>query len=200
MVEQLLRPIYQQVFVDKLAQIAVGKISPNQITLFSGLVGIGVIPSLLLNLPWLAVGLLLLSGYLDTLDGTVARFGNQSSEFGSVLDIMMDRAVEASCILGLLLLDVPGRGLYCALMLISVLLCVTSFLVVGIFSENQSHKSFHYSEGLMERAEAFVFFVTMMLIPQTFIPLSLLFTGLVILTAIIRLYQFYQQSIEMKDR
>lgn len=71
------------------------------------------------------------------------------------------------------------RGLWCMLTLGSMLLCITSFLVVGIFTENQSQKSFHYSPGLMKRAEAFSFFIAMMIWP-----------------AIIRLVQFYNQQYD----
>ena len=81
-------------------------------------------------------------------------------------------------------------------MLGSMLLCITSFLVVGIFVANDSHKSFHYNPGIMERAEAFIFFIAMMLWPSAFVGLAMLFSLLVTLTAIIRLTQFYKQ-IEM---
>lgn len=71
---------------------------------------------------------------------------------------MVDRVVEFVVVLALWFVAPQQRGLWCLLMLGSMLLCITSFLVVGIFSENQSQKSFHYSSGLMERAEAFSFF------------------------------------------
>ena len=94
------------------------------------------------------------------------------------------------------LVDPVHRALWCFLMLGSMLLCITSFLVVGIFVANDSHKSFHYNPGIMERAEAFIFFIAMMLWPSAFVGLAMLFSLLVTLTAIIRLTQFYKQ-IEM---
>lgn len=75
-------------------------------------------------------------------------------------------------------------------MLTSILLCVTSFLVVGIFTEKQTEKSFYYSPGLIERGEAFFFFILMILFPSYFVLLSSLFILLVLLTTAIRVVQF----------
>ena len=79
-------------------------------------------------------------------------------------------------------------------MLGSILLCVTSFLVVGIFSENSSKKGFYYSPGLIERLEAFIFFICMLVLPMYFEALSIIFTILVVMTTVIRVMQFRTQS------
>ncbi|MCP3679332.1 MAG: CDP-alcohol phosphatidyltransferase family protein [Gammaproteobacteria bacterium] len=92
-----------------------------------------------------AVTVLLLSGYFDALDGTVARASGRSSAQGTMLDIVSDRVVEFAVIFALFLADPLQRGAWCLLMLGAVFICVTSFLVVGIFHENTSHKGFHYS-------------------------------------------------------
>ena len=76
------------------------------------------------------------------------------------------------------------------MILLANLLCITSFLVVGIFVEQNSNKSFFYHEGLMERAEAFIFFILMMLIPQWFAFLAVVYTILVLLTAFLHLRFF----------
>ena len=194
MIEQLLREHYQHVLVNPVANHLRRFVTPNQITLLSGILGILIFPALVIHQEILAVCLLLLSGYCDTLDGTLARFNHHASNWGSVLDIMIDRLVEFIVVLALWYVAPLERGFWCLLMLGSMLLCITSFLVVGIFSENQSQKSFHYSPGLMERAEAFVFFIAMMIWPRAFVSLACLFTFLVTLTAITRLVQFYNQQ------
>lgn len=194
MIEQHIRERYQQILVNPVANHLRYFVTPNQITLLSGMLGVLIFPALMFHQEFLALCLLLLSGYCDTLDGTLARFSQQTSNWGSVLDIMTDRLVEFVVVLALWFVAPIERGLGCLLMLGSMLLCITSFLVVGIFSENQSQKSFHYSPGLMERAEAFSFFIAMMLWPRAFIFLACLFTLLVTLTAIIRLTQFYNQQ------
>ena len=190
MIDSYFRNSYQTIAVDPIVNVTAKRgVTPTVITICGLIVGLGIIPSLAWHHSFAAVILLLTSGYLDTLDGSIARATNTSSPKGTVLDILCDRIVEFGIILGLFLAE-PERGLACLLMLGSVLVCVTSFLVVGIFSENNSNKSFHYSPGLMERTEAFILFALMILMPQYFHILGILFTCLVMLTAIIRIYQF----------
>lgn len=192
MIEQSLRTPYQRYLADPIAARIQGRMSPQQMTLLSFFSGVLVLPVLLFGWVSLAITCLLISGVADTLDGTLARALSQSSPWGSVLDITSDRMVEFTVILALWGVSPDTRSLACLLMLGSVLMCVTSFLVVGIFSQNVGDKSFHYSPGLMERAETFFFFILMMLLPTYFKLLSGIFTLLVCLTAILRLNAFYQ--------
>lgn len=106
----------------------------------------------------------------------------------------MDRIVEFSAVLALYLFDPQHRATLTILMLGSILLCITSFLVVGIFSNNTSQKSFYYSPGIMERAEAFLFFIVMTLFPDYFNFLAAVFCFLVCLTALIRLFEFKRSA------
>ena len=194
MLEQIIRSSYQRYFVDGIAKHLPQKIHPTQITLIGACLGLGVIPALVWQQPLYAVFILLISGYCDTLDGTIARMRCLSSALGSALDIVSDRIVESAVILGLFLVNPNQRGLICLIMLISILICVTSFLVVGIFTPNQSEKSFHYSNGLIERAEAFLFFILMILMPHYFEILAYVFSFLTFVTALIRMYEFYRAS------
>ncbi|MDF1655311.1 MAG: CDP-alcohol phosphatidyltransferase family protein [Coxiellaceae bacterium] len=166
-------------------------ITPNGLTYCAGF--FGVVSAILIGIhwPWLAVLLLIISGLCDVLDGTLARLTQHTSHFGCVLDIVMDRIVEFSIIAGLYAVDPGHRGILTLAMLGSTLVCVTSFLVVSIFSQSDSKgKGFHYSPGLIERAEAFIFFIAMILLPSLFAWLACLYTALVLLTTIIRLIQF----------
>lgn len=191
MLETYIRKPYQQALVNPIAKVLSKKVSPNQLTVLSGIIGVLVLPCLYFGAYILAIILLLASGYLDTLDGTLARLTDQSSNWGSVLDITIDRIVEFVVIVALWLVAPDIRNFWIIMMLGSILLCITSFLVIGIFSANQSEKSFHYSPGLMERAEAFAFFIAMMIFPSWFALLSFIFCVLVVATAVIRLKQFY---------
>lgn len=191
MIEQAFRDTYQNFCVNWVAEKLQHKVTPNAVTTLSGILGILVFPALYFHQVWLAISLLLLSGYCDTLDGSLARLTAKSSNWGSVLDIMIDRTVELVVVFAIWAVAPESRAFGCMLMLGSMFLCVTSFLVVGIFTENETFKSFHYSAGFMERAEAFVFFIAMMLWPQAFPYLAGLFTVLVSLTAFMRLYAFY---------
>lgn len=192
MLEQSVRPFYQNLLVEPAVRWIGHRIAPLTITVLAGILGLLFIPALLLNYPLTAIALLLASGYCDTLDGSLARFQKDTTALGTVLDIVIDRLVEFSAIVGLYLVAPDARALATIFMLGSILLCITSFLVVGIFTPNESDKSFHYSPGLMERAEAFCFFIVMTLIPHYFNLLAWCFSFLVCITAIIRLKQFAQ--------
>lgn len=189
MLETTIRPYYQQYLLDPIAQAIKLKVSPNTITLLAGFFGVLIPYFLARGDVGLALVMLLFSGFLDTLDGTLARLRQSTTPLGTVLDISVDRLVEFSVVYGFFL-QVPARSGLCLLMLGSILLCVTTFLVVGIFSDNQTQKSFYYSPGLIERPEAFIFFVLMMLLPQYFSVLAIGFILLVTLTALIRVWQF----------
>lgn len=196
MLEAILRSHYQKQFIDPVSQFFSKKLSANHITTVGFLLGVSVAPALAFHHPLIATLLLTLSGYCDTLDGTIARITHTTSHLGTVFDIISDRAVEFSVILGLFCIDPQHRGFLSMMMLGSVLLCVTSFLIVGIFTPNQSEKSFHYSPGLMERAEAFIFFMMMIWLPTYFTFLASLFSALVFFTAYRRIYQFVKYHEE----
>ncbi|WP_242602259.1 CDP-alcohol phosphatidyltransferase family protein [Legionella nagasakiensis] len=192
MIETYIRAPYQRILVYPIARGVRDRISPNQLTLLSGLSGFLILPCMYFEARVFAIILLLLSGFLDTLDGTLARLTQHSSNWGSVLDITTDRLVEFIVILSLWMVAPETRSFGVIMMLGSVLLCITSFLVVGIFTTNDSEKGFYYSPGIMERAEAFVFFIAMIVWPAYFSVLAFLFSFLVLLTAVIRLKEFYK--------
>lgn len=189
MLERKFRDAYQIVFINPILKLCSDKITPNKVTILSGIAGVLVIPGLVTGHIWLGVFFLLLSGYFDTLDGSLARLQNKATQIGSALDIVMDRFVEWAVVFAFYLVD-SNRAILCFFMLAANMICVTSFLVVGIFVEQNSNKSFFYHEGLMERAEAFIFFVLMMIFPDYFIPLAVIYIFLVFLTAFLHL-QFF---------
>ncbi|GAB4222603.1 MAG: CDP-alcohol phosphatidyltransferase family protein [Francisella sp.] len=190
MIEQKIRPWFQKYFINYVARIISRyNVSANMITILS--LTTGVISALFVSwLPLLAVIFLLLSGYLDILDGSIARIKNQSTAFGTMLDILSDRFVESFIIIALFIRH-PQISLVGLLMMMSIIVCVSSFLLVGIFVQKEYHKSFYYSPGLIERAETFIFFIIMILFPSTVLWLGILFTFLVLWTTFYRVVEFY---------
>ncbi len=190
MIEQTIRPWFQKHLINTIAAIiSTSDVSANTITILSFITG-AISALLILWMPWLAVIFLLVSGYLDVLDGTIARMQNTSSSFGTMLDILSDRFVESFIIIALFIAQ-PQIAWVGLLMMMSIVACVSSFLLVGIFTQQESHKSFYYSPGLMERAETFIFFIIMILLPSTVLWLGILFTTLVLWTTFYRVGEFY---------
>lgn len=194
MIDSFFRTSYQTIVVNPSLKLIKGKVHPITITYCGLAAGVLAIPAIATGYVGIALMLILLSGYFDTLDGSLARATSTATPKGAVLDIVSDRIVESGIILGLYLYDPVSRGLICLLMLASVLVCVTSFLVVGIFTPNNTEKGFFYSPGIMERCEAFIFFGLMIVFPEMFVFLGILFIFLVALTGIIRIWQFSEKK------
>jgi archaetidylinositol phosphate synthase len=191
MIEAYFRKNYEKMCIEPLLKTkALERIHPHYLTIAACLTGISVAALLYFEHPFFAFAALAISGFLDTLDGCLARRTSRASSQGAALDILCDRLVEFSIIFGLYLVAPTSRALPTILMLGSILICVTSFLVVGIFQSNTSEKSFFYSPGLIERAEAFLFFSAMILFPIAFTSLAYLFSILVFFTAWFRMIQF----------
>ena len=195
MIETNLREPYQRFFIEPLIRLkAFKKIHPIALTCAAFLSGLAILPLLVFGLSTLAFVFLVISGFLDTLDGSVARLYNRSSSKGAALDIVSDRVVEFAIILGLFYVDSEVRAVPALLMLGTILICITSFLIVGMFTKNETEKSFYYHPGLIERAEAFIFFAVMMLVPEGFSTLAYIFSFLVFLTALIHMTQFLKKN------
>jgi archaetidylinositol phosphate synthase len=199
MLEVYLRPIFQTFFVDPIAR-RFSHYSPALITYLACGFGLMVVPALMHNSPGLAVAFLLISGFLDTLDGTVARINNKTSTRGIILDIVSDRMVEVAVLIGLFVMDPSHRGLLTFFMLGSCYLYLTTFLVSDIFSPARAEKGFQYSPGATERAEAFVLFVMMIWMPHYFTTLAWIFTGLVLLSSYNRMNQLLNNTVTIGER
>ncbi len=195
MLDTNFRTPYQKIAVDPILKFKlITKIHPNIITLIGCVTGIISSFFIIYNYKITGSLILLLSGYFDTLDGSIARLQNKKSNLGTILDIYSDRVVEFFIILSLFFADPDHRAFTCLVMLGACLLCVTSFLTIGIFSENNTKKSFHYSSGIMERTETFIFFILMILFNHYFYMLATVFVSLVILTSLMRISEYKKQT------
>ena len=168
-------------------------VHPIWFTVLALITGLVASISIALGLKVSAIVFLLLSGYFDTVDGTVARMAQKSTKIGTVLDIVSDRIVEFGVVVALF--HLYGHPYLALFMLGSMLICITSFLVVSLFLDEKTEKSFSYSRGLIERPEAFVFFGFMILFPKLYSILAITFAILVFLTAFLRIKEFSSKTL-----
>jgi archaetidylinositol phosphate synthase len=159
-------------------------LSANQVTVIAFIVGTATGLVYYLGFPILAVILLWLSGFLDAVDGTMARL-TKPSPFGTVMDVTFDRIVEISVILGVAFLH-PDIMWAILLLSVSIIISMTIFLTVGAVSEKQGMKSFYYQAGLAERTEGFILFSVMMLFPSIILWTTLLFFAVELFTGLQR--------------
>jgi len=139
-------------------------LTPNQWTVFS------IVPAVLgfLVLAYrgdmlLALGLFVVSGILDAVDGAVARVTGKTSNFGAYLDGMVDRLVEALLYVGLMLYGLPDlsyAGVNAPMWLMLALLLFFGGAMVSYSRAYADHRKVVTDEkalrrmgGVLERAE-----------------------------------------------
>jgi len=189
-IDHHLRKSFQKKVIDPILP-NFSKVSPSLLTILALISGILCSIMIVYGFLFWAIFALIISGLFDVLDGSVARLQGCASAKGSVLDITSDRLVEFFIILGLFIRS-PEHGLAFFIMLGSVLICITTFLVVGIFIQNEGEKSFHYSPGVIERTEAFILFGLMIVFPSYLVVLTFIFSSLIFLTGFVRLFEFFR--------
>lgn len=162
--------------------------TPNQVTLIAFIIGIVSGPIIYFGYDLIGILFLWISGYLDAVDGALARKLNKTSEFGTVMDIVFDRLVEISLIISLSFLDLNYMWAYLILSC-SIIVSMTIFLTVGAVSKKSGKKSFYYQAGLGERTEGFILFTLIVLIHQFRLELILIFASVVLFTACQRMLE-----------
>ncbi len=83
-------------------------LSPNQWTMLTIIPALVALYFLFSSQFLYAAIFFIISGFLDMVDGAVARVMGKVTKLGAYLDTMMDRYVEAVIILGLLFVPLPG--------------------------------------------------------------------------------------------
>ncbi len=165
-------------------------VTPTQLTLAAFVIGLAGGLSVALGHGPAAIGLLWLSGYLDAVDGTLARRAGRQSAWGTVLDITFDRIVEFVVLAGLAL-RFPDSRMAIIGLLGAIIFSNVVFLVVGALSEKRSDKAFYYQAGLLERTEGFILLSLMIALTSFLLPLIYVFIVLEIFTGLQRLREAY---------
>lgn len=162
----------------------------NHVTIFAFLIGILASVLVYMKQPIAGVIMLWISGFLDAVDGSMARQSKSSSPWGTVLDVTFDRIVEAGILIALALLHQDPKTLILFLLLaISIIFTMTIFLTVGALSEKESYKSFYYQPGLAERTEGFILFSLMVLFQSHLVFWTIVFLIVEIVTGLQRLLE-----------
>jgi archaetidylinositol phosphate synthase len=165
-------------------------LSANQVTYISFFIGIMASVLVYFDQPIAGVIVLWLSGFLDAVDGSMARQSKTSTPWGTVLDVTLDRVVEAGILIALALRHPEPKVLLLFLFLaISIIFTMTIFLTVGALSEKESYKSFYYQPGLAERTEGFILFSLMVLFQPHLVFWTIIFIGIEIITGFQRLLE-----------
>ena len=96
---QSLRPLLTKILNPVASRL---NINPNILTVISPFVALVAAYGFANKLLILGTIAILLSGFLDVVDGAVARYHNRSSKFGAFLDSTMDRFADAIIYIGII--------------------------------------------------------------------------------------------------
>jgi len=135
--------------------------------------------------------LVLVAGLFDLLDGALARFTEQATRFGAILDSVVDRISEAAILCGLLIWYIPQEEAGLEIVLIFVVL-IGSFLVSYIRARAEG-LGWQCQVGLFTRAERVIVLAIGLLANQIFIALCVLVV-FVFITIVQRLVYLRKQG------
>lgn len=126
-------------------------ISPNTVTWFGFLVTIGATALIITGHLFAAGFVVLIAGFLDMLDGALARHTNQASRFGALLDSTLDRLSDSLLLLGILVLYLLREQ--SPIEAFIVVLALISSLLVSYIRARAEALGLKCQVGLFTRAE-----------------------------------------------
>ena len=174
--------------------------TPNHYTLTAILFALGSFYFLIKQKLILAIIFFFFAGFLDLVDGAVARHGGLESKVGAYLDTIVDRYVEGILLTGMLFLPLPGillpAKIWIALIIIGSLM--TSYSKAAAKEKELTNQEL--KGGLFSRGERIIFLLISLIlgiVDPTFVLTAYLLALIAILvnvTAIQRINSAIQKN------
>jgi len=190
LIDRLLNPIGRGL-------VALG-MTANQVTMIGAAFGLIAAGCVAAGLFYLALWFVIANRVIDGLDGAVAR-ASRSSDFGGYLDIVSDFIFYSAIPLAFAVAQ-PETALAAAFLIFSFIGTATSFLGFAILAEKhhvttqiRGKKAFYYLGGLTEGTETILLFLAMLVWPDYFSVMAIIFGILCWLTTGTRVYAAYRQ-------
>ena len=190
LIDRLLNPIGRGL-------VALG-MTANQVTMIGAAFGLIAAGCVAAGLFYPALWFVIANRVIDGLDGAVAR-ASRSSDFGGYLDIVSD-FIFYSAIPMAFAVARPETALAAAFLIFSFIGTASSFLGFAILAEKhqvtteiRGKKTFYYLGGLTEGAETVLLLLAMLIWPDYFSIMALLFGLLCWVTTGTRIYAAYRQ-------
>lgn len=197
MLDHRIRPWLDPILIRLAQPLAARGWQADHITWVGFAIGMLVVPLLWLDAMFLALLCLFLNRLADGLDGALARL-TQPTDAGGFLDISLDFIFYQAVVVGFAL-AFPQYGLAALVLMFSFVWTGVTFLAFAVMAERHQiqnvhypNKSIHYLGGLTEGTETIVFFVIILVWPQSFAVLAWFFAGLCFITGVIRLGYGYR--------
>ncbi|MCK5433950.1 MAG: CDP-alcohol phosphatidyltransferase family protein [Dehalococcoidales bacterium] len=145
-------------------------ITPSIITCFGFLLAVGAAALIVTGHLFAAGFVVLFAGFFDMLDGALARYTNQTTCFGAVLDSILDRLSEAVLLVGILLY-VSDQSSVAVLL---VFLALFGSLLVSYIRARAEALDLECQVGLFTRAERVIVLALGLLLNQIVIALAII--------------------------
>jgi len=190
LIDRLLNPIGRGL-------VALG-MTANQVTMIGAAFGLIAAGCVAAGLFYPALWFVIANRVIDGLDGAVAR-ASRSSDFGGYLDIVSD-FIFYSAIPMAFAVARPETALAAAFLIFSFIGTATSFLGFAILAEKhqvttqiRGKKAFYYLGGLTEGTETILLFLAMLVWPDYFSLMAIVFGILCWVTTGTRIFAAYRQ-------
>jgi phosphatidylglycerophosphate synthase len=190
LIDRLLNPIGRGL-------VALG-MTANQVTMIGAAFGLIAAGCVAAGLFYPALWFVIANRVIDGLDGAVAR-ASRSSDFGGYLDIVSD-FIFYSAIPMAFAVARPETALAAAFLIFSFIGTATSFLGFAILAEKhqvttqiRGKKAFYYLGGLTEGTETILLFLAMLVWPDYFSLMAIVFGILCWVTTGTRISAAYRQ-------
>ena len=190
LIDRLLNPIGRGL-------VALG-MTANQVTMIGAAFGLIAAGCVAAGLFYPALWFVISNRVIDGLDCAVAR-ASRSSDFGGYLDIVSD-FIFYSAIPMAFAVARPETALAAAFLIFSFIGTATSFLGFAILAEKhqvttkiRGKKAFYYLGGLTEGTETILLFLAMLVWPDYFSLMAIVFGILCWVTTGTRIYAAYRQ-------
>ena len=173
-------------------------VTANQVTMIGAAFGLIAAGCVAAGLLYPALWFVIANRVIDGLDGAVAR-ASRSSDFGGYLDIVSDFIFYSAIPLAFAVAR-PETALAAAFLIFSFIGTATSFLGFAILAEKhhvttqiRGKKAFYYLGGLTEGTETILLLLAMLVWPDYFSLMAIIFGILCWVTTSTRIYAAYRQ-------
>lgn len=198
MLDKYITPVIKPLLLPVVMFLDKQKITPDQLTVIGFIIGLLAVPLLAFELWYGALIAIAINRIFDGLDGTLARYSQQSSSAGGFLDITLDFLFYAAIPLGFILANPTQNAIAGSILLAAFIGTGSSFLAFAIAAEKFKlekpqfkYKSFYYLNGLTEGTETIALFIALCIWPQHFALLASLFAFACAITIVTRIYGGY---------
>ena len=198
MFDAQLRPLIDRLLNPIGRGLVVLGMTANQVTMIGAAFGLIAAGCVAAGLFYPALWFVIANRVIDGLDGAVAR-ASRSSDFGGYLDIVSDFIFYSAIPLAFAVAQ-PEAALAAAFLIFSFIGTATSFLGFAILAEKhhvttqiRGKKAFYYLGGLTEGTETILLFLAMLVWPDYFSVMAIIFGILCWVTTGTRIYAAYRQ-------